>query len=132
MNEVKGGFAYLLMTETAMIAALDPNGFRPLAIGQMKNGAYVIASETCALEVIGARFIRDVQPGEIVIINDEGIQIDCFTKDTQLSICSMEYIYFARPDSNIAGDQCAYCTEKYGTEFSERIASKSRYGRWRT
>lgn len=49
------GFAYLLMTETAMIAALDPNGFRPLAIGQMKNGAYVIASETCALEVIGAR-----------------------------------------------------------------------------
>ena len=72
------------MTETAMIAALDPNGFRPLAIGQMKNGAYVIASETCALEVIGARFIRDVQPGEIVIINDEGIQIDCFTKNTQL------------------------------------------------
>lgn len=64
LNEVKGGFAYLLLTEDAMIAALDPNGFRPLAIGQMKNGAYVIASETCALEVIGARFIRDVRPGK--------------------------------------------------------------------
>lgn len=103
LNQVKGGFAYLLLTEEAMIAALDPNGFRPLAIGQMKNGAYVIASETCALEVIGAKFVRDVKPGEIIIINDEGIQIDQYTTDTQYAICSMEFIYFARPDSNIAG-----------------------------
>lgn len=103
LNEVKGGFAYLLLTEDAMIAALDPNGFRPLAIGQMKNGAYVIASETCALEVIGARFIRDVRPGEVVIIDDSGYTIDTYTTETQLAICSMEYIYFARPDSNIAG-----------------------------
>ncbi|MHC5248129.1 amidophosphoribosyltransferase [Enterococcus sp. LJL90] len=103
LNQVKGGFAYLLMQEDCMIAALDPNGFRPLSIGQMKNGAYVIASETCALEVIGAEFIRDVNPGEIVIVDDEGIHYDKYTEDTQHSICSMEYIYFARPDSNIAG-----------------------------
>lgn len=103
LNQVKGGFAYLLMNEDAMIAALDPNGFRPLSIGQMVNGAYVVASETCALEVIGAKFIRDVEPGEVVIINDEGIKIDKFTEDTQHAICSMEYVYFARPDSNIAG-----------------------------
>ncbi|KAA9177365.1 amidophosphoribosyltransferase [Enterococcus durans] len=103
LNEVKGGFAYLLLTEDAMIAALDPNGFRPLAIGQMKNGAYVIASETCALEVVGAKFVRDVRPGEIVIIDDSGYRVETYTKDTQLAICSMEYIYFARPDSNIAG-----------------------------
>lgn len=103
LNEVKGGFAYLLLTEDAMIAALDPNGFRPLAIGQMKNGEYVIASETCALEVVGAKFVRDVRPGEIVIIDDSGYRVETYTKDTQLAICSMEYIYFARPDSNIAG-----------------------------
>ena len=125
LNEVKGGFAYLLMTETAMIAALDPNGFRPLAIGQMKNGAYVIASETCALEVIGARFIRDVQPGEIVIINDEGIQIDCFTKDTQLSICSMEYIYFARPDSNIAGINVHTARKNMGRNLAKESPVKA-------
>ncbi len=103
LNQVKGGFAYILMRQDCMIAALDPNGFRPLAIGKMKNGAYVVASETCALEVSGAEFIRDVQPGEIIIINDEGVKIEHFTKDTQHAICSMEYVYFARPDSNIAG-----------------------------
>ena len=103
LQTVQGGFAYILMREDCMVAALDANGFRPLAIGQMKNGAYVIASETCALEVIGAEFVRDVQPGEIIIINDEGFTVDHFTTDTQHAICSMEYIYFARPDSNIAG-----------------------------
>lgn len=103
LNTVKGGFAYLILTEDAMIAALDANGFRPLSIGKMVNGAYVVASETCALEVVGAEFIRDVQPGELIMINDERITIDSFTEDTQHSICSMEYIYFARPDSNIAG-----------------------------
>ncbi|MCD1024952.1 amidophosphoribosyltransferase [Enterococcus sp. SMC-9] len=103
LNQVKGGFAYILMREDYMIAALDANGFRPLAIGKMKNGAYVVASETCALEVSGAEFVRDVQPGEIIIINDDGVKIEHFTKDTQHAICSMEYVYFARPDSNIAG-----------------------------
>lgn len=103
LNQVKGGFAYLLLTENAMIAALDPNGFRPLSIGKMVNGAYVVASETCALEVIGAEFIRDVRPGEVVIIDDAGIQIEQYTQEVQPAICSMEFIYFARPDSNIAG-----------------------------
>ncbi len=103
LNQVKGGFAYLLLTENAMIAALDPNGFRPLSIGRMVNGAYVVASETCALEVIGAEFIRDVRPGEVVIIDDAGIQIEQYTQEVQPAICSMEFIYFARPDSNIAG-----------------------------
>ncbi|MHC5227459.1 amidophosphoribosyltransferase [Enterococcus sp. LJL99] len=103
LRTVKGGFAYLMLTETEMVAALDPNAFRPLSIGQTKNGAFVIASETCALEVIGATFIRDVGPGEVIIINDEGYRVEKYTEDTQYAICSMEYIYFARPDSNIAG-----------------------------
>ncbi|MHC5216067.1 amidophosphoribosyltransferase [Enterococcus sp. LJL128] len=103
LRQVKGGFAYLLLTENAMIAALDPNAFRPLAIGRMKNGAYVVASETCALEVSGAAFVRDVEPGEVIIIDDTGYRVEKYTEDTQHAICSMEFIYFARPDSNIAG-----------------------------
>ena len=101
LNTVKGGFAYLLMMEDKLIAALDPNGFRPLSIGKMANGAIVVSSETCAFEVVGAEWIRDVKPGEVVIIDNSGIQYDTYTTDTQLAICSMEYIYFARPDSNI-------------------------------
>ncbi|GCF94542.1 amidophosphoribosyltransferase [Enterococcus florum] len=103
LNAVKGGFAYLMLTEDSMVAALDPNGFRPLSIGQMVNGAYVVASETCALEVVGAEFIRDVNPGEIIVIDEDGLTVEHFTEDTQHAICSMEYVYFARPDSNIAG-----------------------------
>lgn len=103
LNTVKGGFAYLLLTEDKLIAALDPNGFRPLSIGRMKNGAWVVSSETCAFEVVGAEWVRDVKPGEVIIIDDDGIQYDTYTEDTQLAICSMEYVYFARPDSDIAG-----------------------------
>ncbi|MGX2944638.1 amidophosphoribosyltransferase [Enterococcus alishanensis] len=103
LNTVKGGFAYLMMTEDSMVAALDANGFRPLSIGQMVNGAYVVASETCALEVVGAEFLQDVNPGEVITINDQGLTVEKFTDETQHAICSMEYIYFARPDSNIAG-----------------------------
>ncbi|EJN94855.1 amidophosphoribosyltransferase [Streptococcus ratti] len=103
LNTVKGGFAYLLMMEDKMIAALDPNGFRPLSLGQMANGAIVVSSETCAFEVVGAKWIRDVKPGELVVIDEEGIHYDTYTDETQLAICSMEYIYFSRPDSVIHG-----------------------------
>lgn len=103
LNTVKGGFAYLLMTENSLIAALDPNGFRPLSIGKMANGALVVASETCAFDVIGAEFIQEVKPGQIIQIDDQGLHVEQFTNETNLQICSMEYIYFARPDSVIAG-----------------------------
>ncbi|OJG97141.1 amidophosphoribosyltransferase [Enterococcus termitis] len=119
LRKVKGGFAYVLMTETAMIAALDPNAFRPLSIGQMKNGAYVITSETCALEVIGATFVRDVGPGELIIIDDNGYRIEKYTEDTQYAICSMEYIYFARPDSNIAGVNVHTARKNMGKRLAE-------------
>ncbi|CAB3279909.1 amidophosphoribosyltransferase [Listeria monocytogenes] len=102
LNKVKGGFAYMLLTEDTMYAALDPNGFRPLSIGRIGD-SYVVASETCAFETVGAEFVRDVEPGELIIINDDGLRIEKFTENVTHSICSMEYIYFARPDSNIAG-----------------------------
>ena len=103
LNEVKGGFTFLLMTNDTLYAALDPNGFRPLVLGQMDNGSYVVASESCALDAVHAKLVRDVQPGELIIINKDGIKIDYYTTETQLAVCSMEYIYFARPDSIIHG-----------------------------
>lgn len=118
LNQIKGGFAYVLLTETSLYAMLDPNAFRPLVIGQMKNGAYVVASETCALDTVGALFIRDVEPGELIKIDDTGIQIDSYTTDTCYSICSMEFIYFARPDSNIKGINVHRARKKMGIQLA--------------
>lgn len=101
--KIKGGFTYLVLTKYTMYGAVDPNSLRPLAIGKMKNGAYVAASETCAIDVVGAEFVCNVGAGELVIIDDKGIRIEKYTEDTKVAIAAMEYIYFARPDSNIAG-----------------------------
>lgn len=119
LNTVKGAFAYVMLTPDALIGALDPNGFRPLSIGQMENGAYVLASETCALDVVGAQFVRAVQPGELVIIDDSGYRIETYTDQTLLQICSMEFIYFARPDSNIAGVNVHTARKNMGKRLAE-------------
>ena len=103
LNIVRGGFAYLLLTPHGLYAALDPHAFRPFVIGQMPDGHYVVTSETAALDVAGARFVRDVQPGELITIDDNGLTIDRYTDKTTLNIDAMEYIYFARPDSTIYG-----------------------------
>lgn len=118
-NTIHGGFAYLIMTEDSMIGALDPNGFRPLSLGQMKNGAYVLASETCALDIVGAELVRNIRPGEIVIINDDGYRIMQYTSNTQLSICSMEFIYFARPDSDIYGVNVHTARKRMGSRLAQ-------------
>ena len=103
LRQIKGGFTYLVMTKDTMYGAVDPNSLRPLAIGKMKNGAYVAASETCAIDVVGAEFVCNAGAGELVIIDDKGIRIEKYTEDTKVAIAAMEYVYFARPDSNIAG-----------------------------
>ncbi len=103
LNEVHGGFVFLLLQKDRLIAALDPNGIRPLVLGQLPTGAYVVASESCALDIVGAKLLRDVQPGELLVIDRDGLHEDRFTDKTQLAICSMEYVYFARPDSIIHG-----------------------------
>lgn len=119
LNTVHGGFAYLLMTNTALYGALDPNGFRPLSLGRMKNGAYVLASETCALDVVGATLIRDIEPGEICVITDEGYTITQYTGHTQKAICSMEFVYFARPDSNIYGVNVHSARKRAGARLAQ-------------
>ena len=103
LRTIKGGFAYLLLTKDRLYAALDPNGFRPLVVGKLPNGGFVVCSETCALDAVGATFFCDVQPGQLLRIDESGLSISAYTTDTQLAICSMEFIYFARPDSDIYG-----------------------------
>ena len=125
LNTVKGGFAYLMLFEDKLIAALDPNGFRPLSIGEMANGALVVSSETCAFEVIGAEWIRDVHPGELVIFDENGITYDRYTDDTQLAICSMEYIYFARPDSNIQGVNVHTARKRMGAQLAREFKNQA-------
>ena len=118
LNMIHGGFAYLLLTENALIGALDPNGFRPLSLGRMTNGAYVLASETCALDTVGAKLVRDIGPGEIVIVDQHGYRIEHYTTRTQLAICSMEFIYFARPDSNIYGINVHSARKRMGARLA--------------
>ena len=104
LDKLDGAFAFLVMLEGRIYAARDKYGLRPLSIGILPNGAYVFASETCALDVIGAKFVRDVDPGEIVRVKDGKLLSKTYTKDSlQDKICAMEYIYFSRPDSNLDG-----------------------------
>ncbi|SFG61326.1 amidophosphoribosyltransferase [Sporolactobacillus nakayamae] len=102
LSIIKGAYALTMLTEHQLIAALDPNGLRPLSLGKLGN-AWVVASETCAFDLIGAKYVRDVKPGEVIVIDNEGLHSDFFTTRTEPAICSMEYIYFSRPDSNIQG-----------------------------
>jgi amidophosphoribosyltransferase len=102
LTMLKGAYAFLIMTEKEMMVALDPNGLRPLSLG-MLGDAYVVASETCAFDIVGAEFIRDVLPGELLIIDENGIQSEMFSYASNRAMCTMEYIYFSRPDSNILG-----------------------------
>ena len=104
MDRIKGAYSMVLMSPAKLIAARDENGFRPLCFGQCADGSYVVASESCALDVCGAKFIRDIAPGEIVIFEKGGyrtIRDHCGKKPE--SFCVFEYIYFARPDSVING-----------------------------
>jgi len=101
LRKLEGAYSLVIMTEKELIGARDPFGFRPLSIGKLGD-AYVLTSETCALDLIHAKFIRDVEPGEIVIINDQGIQsIQAFPEQQRRAFCIFEYVYFARPDSTI-------------------------------
>ena len=104
MRKIVGAYSLVIMSPRKLIGARDPFGFRPLCIGKREN-AYILASETCALDTVGAEFIRDVRPGEIVCITRDGIQSDTSLcpKDGKAARCIFEYIYFARPDTRFDG-----------------------------
>ena len=104
MDKLKGAYSLVIMSPAKLIAARDPLGFHPLCIGEMPDGSYVFASETCAIHSIGAKFIRDVEPGEIVYADGNGLHsIRDHCNGGKRALCVFEFIYFARPDSEIDG-----------------------------
>jgi len=113
LEKMKGAFSLVLMTDDAMIAVRDPNGFRPLALGRLKD-AYVVASETCAFDLIGAEYVRDIAPGEVVVINSQGLRSYMLPHPCQESLCIFEHIYFSRPDSRIFGASCWEARRRLG------------------
>ena len=104
MDSLEGAFSVVLMSSTKLIALRDPHGFRPLCMGTLEDGSIVFASESCALHAVGAAFQRDLLPGEIVTVDENGIRTDrshCGTRPK--TMCIFEYIYFARSDSLLDG-----------------------------
>ena len=115
---VQGGYALVMMTKNTLIGLRDPYGIRPLVIGKLKN-SYVFASETCALDIIGAKFVREVENGEIVYIeNDELISVKPFSPK-KIRPCVFEYIYFSRPDSIINGKTAYEYRKNYGAQLAK-------------
>ena len=113
LNMMEGAFSFLIMTASKLYAIRDKHGLRPLSLGKF-NGGYVVSSETCAFDVVGATFIRDVEPGEIVVIDKNGLTSVDYSKFKRHHMCAMEYIYFARPDSDIEGQNVHSFRKKTG------------------
>jgi amidophosphoribosyltransferase len=121
LKDVRGAFSLVFLRENEMIALRDPFGVRPLAIGKVDD-AYVVASETCAFDIINAQYIRDVEPGEMVIINENGIRSIQALKSPRKAFCVFEFIYFSRPDSYIYNHTCVNTIRK---NFGKQLAIDS-------
>ena len=102
LNMIEGGFTFVIMTKNRIYACRDKYGIKPLCIAKLGDG-YAVSSESCAFEIMGAEFIRDVQPGEIVTLDHHGLRSNLYSQFNRHRMCAMEYIYFARPDSDIDG-----------------------------
>jgi len=121
MSVVKGAYAVLIATEDSLIGFRDPYGFRPLCIGRL-NGSYVLASETCALDLVEAEYIRDVEPGEVVVIDDNGLRSFQAVSHTETRHCIFEFIYFARPDSRIFGQNVYLFRKALGRALAQEVS----------
>ncbi len=118
MRRIEGAYSLAIMTERELIGVRDPFGFRPLSLGRV-DGAWVLASETCAFDLIHAEFVRDVEPGEIVIIDRNGLRsIQAFPEHERRAFCIFEYVYFARPDSTIANRNVYKVRVEMGRELA--------------
>lgn len=124
LETVEGAYSLVILTDTALIAARDPHGFRPLALGKLGD-AFVVASETCAFDIIGAEYVGDVEPGEILVIDQEGIDTGTLksyhvAKPVRPHHCIFEYIYFSRPDSKVFGENVDKVRRKLGKLLAEQ------------
>ncbi|MDO4670904.1 MAG: amidophosphoribosyltransferase [Aerococcus sp.] len=117
--QLTGSFDFCLLTEHALYAAVDPNSFRPLIIGQLPDGAYLVASETCVLHTLGARFVQELFAGEYAVIDDSGCRVERYANDGDVTIEPMEYIYYARPDSDIAGINVHSARKQMGRQLAK-------------
>jgi amidophosphoribosyltransferase len=120
MSQVRGAYSMVIMTEDTLIAARDPNGFRPLCLGKINSG-YIVASETCALDLVEAEYLRDVDPGEILIINEHGLRSIRAGENSRKSQCVFELIYFSRPDSNVYGQNVYLFRKNQGRLLAEEF-----------
>lgn len=118
LKQLVGSYAFLILTEDKMYVALDPRGIRPLSIGKLGDG-YVVASETCAFTIIGAEFEREVLPGELITISNEGIQSTRFALRQPRRLCAMEYVYFSRPDSDLNYVNVHAARKRMGIELAK-------------
>jgi amidophosphoribosyltransferase len=117
LRETEGAFSMLFLTPTELIVIRDPRGFRPLALGRLED-AWVIASETCAFDLIDAKYIRDVEPGEMIVINEEGLRSSHPLKPERHAMCIFEHVYFSRPDSIIFGQSVNNSRHKMGQRLA--------------
>lgn len=118
LQKLVGAYAFLILTEDKMYVALDPHGIRPLSIGKLGD-SYIVASETCAFDIIGATFEREVLPGEIVTISDSQIKSTRFALRNQRKLCAMEYVYFSRPDSDLNHTNVHASRKRMGIELAK-------------
>jgi amidophosphoribosyltransferase len=118
LKQVTGAYSLIALTNEALIGARDPLGVRPLILGRLEGGGWVLASETCALEIVGAEFVRDVEPGEIVVIDDAGVRSIRPFERQRPRFCVFEYIYFARPDSIVEGTPVYAARKRIGVELA--------------
>src|SRR3954452_15889866 len=117
IRQLEGAFSLVVLTNKKLIGARDPLGIRPLVLGEL-DGRYVLASETCALEIMGAHFVRDVQNGEVVVISDEGVESIRYAPSQPMRPCIFEYIYFSRPDSVVNGRSVYTVRKEMGAELA--------------
>lgn len=120
MNIIKGAYSAVIMSDGQLVAFRDPNGFRPLVIGKLGE-AFIIASETAALDTVGADLVREIEPGEIVLVSSEGIKSFPRKDQSKPSLCIFEYVYFARPDSIIEGKSVHQFRKSVGMLMAERL-----------
>ena len=121
LGAVRGAYSLVFLSETRMVAVRDPRGFRPLVLGQV-DGAYVVASETCALDLIEADYIREVEPGEMIVVDKDGMTSHRPFEERKLAQCIFEFIYFARPDSTIFGQQVYAKRKDFGRQLAREHA----------
>ena len=115
----EGAFSLVVMDQGRLVGVRDPNGFRPLCIGRVGTNAWVIASETAALDLVGATFVRDVEPGEMVVVDATGMRTYRPFTETQPQLCVFEFVYFARPDSNLYGQNVFGARQQMGRRLAE-------------